>query len=740
MKLNKRIKRDIRYNISFYISASLLTAISVFLVIVIFTGVAMIDEGFNQLMDKGNVEDAQFTTLEPIEEDDITEIEDTYQVDLEAIHYVDSKEEDYTLRIFEPTHKVNVYEVLEGRDIAAEDEILINRDFALANKIDNGDTISIQGKDYTLAGLAVRPDYLYAQKEPTDFYVDDAAFGQVTMSREAFDRLDYFQNYYAIVYHENNEIGVRQFIYDEYYSLNYLSSDANNRISTARDLMKEYGAILDMLVPVMFIPIAFIVAVVLGRMVKREQKQIGTLVALGYRKWEMIRHYAIYAMIPGIVGSLVGILVSIIFLKPVSIFIATDFETINFDAKLHPGALLISILMPTILYLLTAVWMVGKLLRNNTVLLLTGNAGGDKKKKSRFLANSRISFRYKFQFRSLLANKSRTIVVIGGMFIGGLLCAFGFVFLDSCDYTVEKGLDASGSFQYQYFLNTVETEEPGEGELMLTSRFEVPGERGLFSLSGLSEEPEYLELATKSGDAIEYGKYYMTSNAAALYGVEAGDEFTFMHIQTMKEVTVTIEDIVKDNTQCVLYTSIDNLAILLGLPEGSYNVILSDKALSIDPDKIYMENSKEMMKEQMETIVELIYGMIYMFILLGSLLCIVSVYLTVNMLVAENRANISMLKVLGYRKKEINHLVLNTNHILLPISFVLSILVCLKLNEVMFKAFIAEINVYLEPVISIKSLLICMVIVAASYFVSLAMLKHKVYRVDMIESLKDNRE
>ena len=129
-----------------------------------------------------------------------------------------------------------------------------------------------------------------------------------------------------------------------------------------------------------------------------------------------------------------------------------------------------------------------------------------------------------------------------------------------------------------------------------------------------------------------------------------------------------------------------------------------------------------------------------MAIVFGSILCIISVYLTVNMLIEENMVNISMLKVLGYRKNEINHLILNTNHILLPVSFVLSIVMCIELCERLFEEFIVQMNVYIEPSVSIPSLVICFAVLTLSYTFSLLMLKRKVYRIEMVESLKDNRD
>ncbi|MHB8129366.1 MAG: FtsX-like permease family protein [Mobilitalea sp.] len=740
MGLNKRIKRDIKYNRSFYISASLLTAISVFLLITCYSILPMLDNGFQEVMKKGNVENAQFTTLQPIEDEDISNIEDTFKVNLEKIQYVDLKETEYTLRVFAPTDKINCYQMLEGKDISTEDEILLNRDFAVAHKISLGDSVAVGDKCYVVTGLAVRPDYLYAQMEITDFYLNDSYFGQVTMSQKAFDQLDGTQSYYSIVYQEDNDIEVRQYIYDKYNSIKYMSSEANSRISMASDISKEYGIMVAILIPVMFIMIAIIVAVVMGRMVKKEQKQIGTLVALGYRKGEIIRHYSSFPILPGFFGSIIGIILSIFFLKPFTLYMSTDFETINFVPELHAVSFVIAILAPASLYFFTALWNVERLLRKNTVQILIGNADGDRKRISRFLAKSKLSFRNKFRFRSLIGNITRTFVVIMGMFIGGFLCALGLIMVDSCNYQIERGMDEAGSYEYIYYLNTILTQSPKSGEPMLATNFEVEGQTDLFKLCGIQENPKYLDLNLLSKEQLEYGKYYMTSNAAALYDVEAGDDFTFINSLTTMKYTITVEDIIDDNTQCNLYTSTSKVAKLLGLQQGSYNVLMSDKELDIDKNIVALENTKENLKKQFEVAIDLFMGLIYTLIIFGAVLCIITVYLTVNMIVQENRINISMLKVLGYRTKEINNLVLNTNHILLPISYVFSIISCMKLCEVVFKQFVSKINVYIQPVITITSMLICLVTLVLSYYISLFMLKRKVVRVNMVESLKDNRE
>ena len=414
MNLNRRYRRNLRHSLSFYISATLLTSLGVLFLISMYSGFYAIDTGFAGIMKTENVEDAQFTTVLPIDEDGMRDLEEEFHVELEKIRYVDIKEPDFTVRVFAEAQKINTLAILEGKDISSDHEILLNRDFAAANGYSPGDSFSIDGKEYLVAGIAVRPDYLYAQKDSTDFYLDDADFGQVTMSPGAFSSLKNTQAYYAVVYREDNSVAFRKYLSDKYFPISYLPAESNNRIDLCRDIGKQYGIIVGWIIPVIFGMIAVIVAVVLGRKVKKEQKQIGTLVAFGYRKNEIVRHYAIYALIPGVIGSIIGILISLFLVKPLVLLIAADFETINFDIRLHVPALIMALLIPSALYLLASLIAVRKLLRKNAILLLAGNAEG-KKKKSRLLVGCKISFRRKFLIRNLLANKSRTFVVIMGM-------------------------------------------------------------------------------------------------------------------------------------------------------------------------------------------------------------------------------------------------------------------------------------------------------------------------------------
>lgn len=736
--LDKRYRRNIRHSLSFYVCSSILTALCVLVVNVMYTSVDALDRTFSTIMKDGNIEDAQFTTLIPIPEPKQAEFEETYGVSLETIRFADLKEKDYDLRVFLETGKINLVQITDGSAISGPGEILLNPDFAAMHGIESGDTFTVAGTEYRVAGIAVRPDYLYAQRNPSDFYVDDFGFGQITMTAEDFELISNTQSYYTVKYSEDNSIAFRKEVHRSYVTLSYLSDQANNRIAICRDIGKKYGLILAALLPVLFGMNTLIAAVVLGRKIKREQRQIGTLLSFGYRSAEIIQHYLWYAVIPGIIGSTAGTILSTVFSRPLTDLIATDFDTPNFIVRPHLPSLIACLIVPTLLYVLTTIAAVKRLVKKPITILLAGSSA-EAIKRRRILSGSSMSFRSKFKIRSLISHKSRTIVVVLGLVFSSFLCAIGFVFADSWKDIITNGLDAAGTYEYQYYMNTLSADAKG-GEKVLTAAFESGDDHSSFILSGLQEDPEYYKLETKSGAPVEYGKFYMTTNAAELFGIKAGDPFTFINPATADSRTVEIRDLIRDNTQCAVYTSLREAETLLDLPEGSYNLILSGRPLDLDKDLIREELSKEIIRKQLEFGVEMIMRLIYMIIASGILLCVVTVYLTVNMLVEENRPNISMLKVLGYKTREINRILLYTNNILVPFCLTAGIAVCLGLSALLFRSFIDVFNLYIEPSVTPRSILIISAIQAGGYLLALTLLKRKAYRVDMVESLKDTRE
>ena len=122
------------------------------------------------------------------------------------------------------------------------------------------------------------------------------------------------------------------------------------------------------------------------------------------------------------------------------------------------------------------------------------------------------------------------------------------------------------------------------------------------------------------------------------------------------------------------------------------------------------------------------------------LICVVIVYMMVNVLITDSKPSVSMLKVLGYRDAEINKMVLHVYHFLVPIAILLSFLLGFFGTKMVFDANVSVYKTYLAPCIYPSSIIKMTALVLGSYILSLLLLRGKAGKVDLVESLKDNRE
>lgn len=207
-----------------------------------------------------------------------------------------------------------------------------------------------------------------------------------------------------------------------------------------------------------------------------------------------------------------------------------------------------------------------------------------------------------------------------------------------------------------------------------------------------------------------------------------------------EKTTLHIDGIVTNDVQQAAYVTRDKAAEIIGVDKSAFNVLLGAKALDIPGDKVVREIRKSAFAEQIRTMTDQMGVLIDLLIGLGFVICIAAIYVAINMLVTENRNNISMLKVLGYRNRRIDGMVLSSSHILLPLGILLSIPAAYGSMEAFTRMFADMDGMLMTVSIRPKSYLLTILLTCLSYFGSLLVLRRKITRVNMIESLKDNRE
>ncbi|MBQ7925727.1 MAG: FtsX-like permease family protein [Lachnospiraceae bacterium] len=740
MKLNKRYFRSVKSNRSFYVSATVLTIMTLFLFFTMNLAGKAIWEFGDEFFATQKVEDANFTTYLPIPTEQIKELEKEYSLCLEPQYYSNIETDGVTARVFKKTEEINLYDVTEGRDPEQNNEIIISEGYAVYNKIALGDRITIGEKEYTVTGFFQRPDYLYMLQNEGDSYKNVTTFFLAYVTDEEYEQIGGNNCLYLVRYEKENQTDFRKEVNENYYMRTYLSAKENMRIDMVKMQAEMFIVMSYLILAIMPLIVVVLVSIVINRKVKSEQKLIGTLTALGYKKGRLMLHYAGFAMLPGLLGGVLASAFTMIFAQSFGELCLADYEPMRIQCHLEPVAALLGIIVPTVMYVLAAMRSVSKLLKKDTVLLLNGNAQQGEKGHRSILVKAKLSFRIKYAIRSLICNPSRTFVVLLGIFLGSYIALLGYGFLDTMEYTKQTMVDEMGSFEYQYVLNELVPGDEYGGQPVILST--VENEAGKqFSIIGTEDTNPYLDLKDTGGEKISLkGGYYITNVLAMLQNVESGDTLTICNPLTLEKHEITVAGILANDMQSAIFTDREKAADILGIETDLSNVIMSDTVLDIPDSKVIQTVKKTDAKEQFQNMSNQMNVMIYFLIGIGAIICVASIYVAVNMLVAENRSNISMLKVLGYKDKGINQIVLRVNHILVPIGILVSIPpVFASINW--FMVFLAEfMGVLPKAYVTPQSFLYTVILVCCSYFGSLFLLRRKVSKVDMVESLKDNRE
>ena len=740
MKLRRRYIRNIRQNLSFYIASTVLTMAALFLFFLFhIAGNAILDFA-DEFFEKQKLEDAHFTTYIPIPESDVEEMEEEYGITLEVQSYINIDTDGTTARVFQKTRKVDLYDVTVGEDANEKGEVILSEGYAVNMDISIGDQVRIGEEDYTVTGFFQRPDYLYMLENEDDSYKNISTFFLAYMSEKDFAELGETNCQYLVRYNGNDDADFRRAVNEKYHMYSYTAAEENQRIVMVRSQAEMFLIMSWMLLCILPLVAVALICIIINRKVKTEQQMIGTLSAMGYTRAQLARHYAGFAAIPGIIGGVLTSVITAVVVQPYGELGLTDYEPMRISCSLSWYAAVLGIAVPAVMYILAALLSVRRLLRQNTVLLLSGSADEGRRKLRRVLAGRKLSFRVKFAVRSLIGSPARSFVVFLGIFLGSFIMLTGFSIYDSVRHMADTVQEAAGEYEYQYVLGEPLYENPYGGELILAAP--VEDEKGdALTVMGTDNEQSLLNLTDKEGQEISTKDgYYITSLTAYLCGWENGDRVTLYNPLSLEQIHIRISGIVENDTAQIIYTSRANAAEMTGVDKNAGNMIISEERLDIPENIVERESRKSDLKEQVDTIIDQTSYMIDTMVGLGIMICIASVYVAVNMLVSENRSNISMLKVLGYPDRKIERIVLGSNHVFLPLGILMSLPAAYAFCGLFFRMFADMMGMLVSPYLELKSCIMAAVLTAGSYLASMHFVGWKTRKVDAAECLKAQRE
>lgn len=524
--------------------------------------------------------------------------------------------------------------------------------------------------------------------------------------------------------------------------------------------------------PVVFFIVATLISLTsMTRMVEEQRMQIGTLKALGYRSWQIMGKYVLYASLACLIGGILGMSVGFVCLPKIiwmmyeMMYQMTDIS-LSFNVK-YGG---IGLILISVCILGATIYTVLKELRDTPANLMRPKA--PKSGNRVFLEKipviwKHLNFSQKVTVRNLFRYKKRFYMTVIGILGCTALILTGFGIKDSVMQIIPNQFEKVFSYDMQATLkdsaSAVQKEECGQELLQkeeiekiamvyMTSETAVKGEASEDVQVIVPEEEEKLDgivsirdVDTQEKVKLKTDEICLTDKAAQLLEVKAGDTI-ILRDSDEKEVEIKISNIIENYVQHYVIMSRETFENLYHEKYKTNVIFMKNVELSEEEqDELASQimtkseiSSVTNVNKTAESIEDTMSSLNYVVIVLivsAGLLAFVVLYNLSNVNISERIRELATIKVLGFYDKEVYRYVTRETIILTAIGIVLGlgagyflsfyILGTCEINVLRFSKAIRPISYVYAALITIVFTIIVNI---ATYFA--------LKKIDMIESLK----
>lgn len=744
--LRKRVLRDLKENLFRYIALAFLIIMGMYVIVsLIGAGYTIIDNG--ETHDEANkIEDGQFSVFVPLSDEEISRLEDV-GTEVEQMFYEDYDVMDgKTIRVFANRENIDLVECDEGNLAEADDEIVVEKRFSQVNDISVGDIIQIAGNEFKVTGIGTSPDYNALFKEMSDTVVDSKVFGTVFVTEGAYDKLhatgeSVKTETYLYAFRLKGKTtcdDVKDALEDIKVDANitsFVTSDDNPRTGGAADdqqINVQAGYFFGVLLMLLF---TYVISVFVVHGIEKESSVIGALYALGVKRRDLMMHYltlpVIVTTVAGIIGFLIGISnVGI----PVQMADAYAYYSIPaMDVKIPPILIVYGIVMPPLAAIVVNYFVIRKKLSQTALSLIKNEV---KQPKGSNVNLGDMGFVGRFRVRQMLREMRTGLTVVIGMFIALICLMLSLNTATFCSKVKKQNVeDTHYEYMYTYKYPTENPPEGGEAAYAKTLKKEVYGYNWDVAVLGLSKNTKYFDVDLKDGK----NRVAISSSFAEKYGYGVGDEIVLHDEENNIDYGFTVDSVTQYTPAFYVFMTIDDARELFGAGSDEYNVVFSDKDLGVDPARLYATTTKADIESAAGIFADQMRSMVVMIVIISTLIFVVVMYLMMKVMIDRSAFSISLIKVFGFRTKEIRKLYLDGNFFIIAIGAAICLPLAKFIMSAVYPSLVSNVNCGVQLTFApwLWAVLYCGIIVL--YFIINRVLVGRLNKIVPAEVLK-NRE
>ena len=766
--LRKRFLRDLHDEFGKYLVIFLMMAFSIALCSGFLVADTSMLKSYNESFEKYNIENGNFTVKKKLNTADKLLLKDM-GIEVYENFFTSIYTDDTEIRVFKDRKEVNRVCLMKGRMPQNDNEIAIDRMFADNNHLKVGDTLEAKNHPYLITGLVALSDYSSLFSDNDDMMFDAVSFGVAIVADHDFETLEKVIYSYAFKYDTEpaDEIEEKEMadelmkqINSEFPLSSFTPRYLNQAIRfTGEDMGSDRG-MMEILMYMIIAVLAFVFAVTTASTIRKEMSVIGTLLASGYTRKELIIHYLTMPLIVTFVSCIVGNILGYTVMEDVCADLYYGSYSLPTYETLFSGyAFVFTTVVPFLMMILINLFVLSYKLKMPIQNFLRHQENGGANRRVIPLSK-RIPFFDRFRLRVFFQNVPTYLVMLIGILFANLLIFFGLDFpaiLDDYEITMrEKPLapyitmlsmpDSMKREDHKLetgidmitFFNDVETENETAEKFSAYSLKSVPDPSISYNgegitVYGIKEDSAFIDLDVSAHQV------YVSSALADKFNYEKGDELILKEEYEDKYYRFIIEGSYDYMGSLCVFMNKDDLNEVFDLGKDVFVGYLSDTPIEdIDDSCVSTIIDYKALTKLSRQLSVSFGGMMDLVVYFAIVMYVSLIYILSKTIIDNNARAISMAKIMGYSSIEISRLYIAVTTIIFILLLVGSIPLEVKALILVFRyLMIAKMSGWFPIEVKMPIIMKVLGIALTSYAVVSILELSRISRVPMDQALKN---
>ncbi|MDJ0924993.1 MAG: ABC transporter permease [Acidimicrobiia bacterium] len=593
---------------------------------------------------------------------------------------------------------VNRLDVSAGFYPANGDTAVVLVEDHMANHFDlvPGDSFDIliaeAWQEVSVGGVALSPEYIWPARDRQDIITTPDNFGVAFVSESLAEQITGTAPNEVVLYYTdgeaNEELTTR--LSSAARDLGATNVYTREEQPSNNALTEDVKGLEEMAVffPMMFLAAAGLAAyVMISRLVHAQRPHIGTFLANGFTRRQVLRHYLGYGMLPGLVGSIPGALVGVLLARTITRLYTSILSIPLTVVDFYPATLIGAIAFGVIASLLAALapaLVASRILPAEAMRGETPSGGGRRSLVERLIPPlRRIPTAWRMTLRGVGRNPRRTIYTIIGVVLSLMLVLVSWGMIDTVRNLMDRQfIEIQREDATVFFAGPTATEDvaalvdidgvaAAEPALTLPVALSANGEHYETALMVLPDDTTLHRFADVGGGWIDLPARGVVLGQATrgLFGIEVGDAVAMTLSEGMTvsaEVAAFVDEplgtmayVGRSYAETLAGTALPATSALVAYEEGVDAKALRNTVTAL-PQVAAFEDAN-VLYDLMQRFMVLFYAFVGVMLVFGGAMAFALIFNSMSVNIAERTREVATLLAVGTERRSISRYITAEN-------------------------------------------------------------------------------